>query len=93
MAIATLSRCDLYPVGTEVAAYPRVGAPVDGSPRGAAFTTATVAADGSLTFTGLPEPTWPVGHYVPFAAYAQIDGQHRWLWFRAHRDVPLSANW
>jgi hypothetical protein len=90
MAGTTLNRSDLFPVGTQVAAYKRVGIP-EGSPRGGApVATATVAADGSLTFTGLEEPSWTIGRYVPHAAYALVNGEHRWLWFRARRAGDLN---
>jgi len=89
-ASATLNRCDIFPVGTVVAAYRRVGMRAEGGPPQAeAAATATVAADGSLTFTGLDDPAdaglGPLGHYVPYAAYAEVAGEHRWVLFRGHR--------
>ena len=98
MAGATLHRCDLFPVGTVVTAYSRrwTGTRQEGGPpincsEGDWQRTATVAADGSLTFTGLEVPlitpvtrgTAAVPQYMPYAAYAEVNGQHRWLWFRA----------
>jgi hypothetical protein len=50
-----------------------------------AAVTATVAADGTLTFTGLEEPSVAAGPYVPYLAYAVVGGQHRKLQFSARR--------
>lgn len=51
-----VSRQDLFPVGTSVAAYLATGlghTPSSGAPAGSAVETETVQADGTLTFTGL----------------------------------------
>jgi hypothetical protein len=58
-----------YPVGTSVAAHPRAGRVDGAAPVSTAVTTATVAADGSLTFVGLADGT-------PFVAYALISSVH-----------------
>lgn len=59
-----------WPVGTSVSAYPASSVSpndISGTPIGSAAATATVAADGSVTFTGLPS-----GGYV---AQAVITGK------------------
>lgn len=58
MASVTVSREDLFPVGTTVAAYPAAGlalgqTPSSGAPAGSAAATEDVDTDGTLTFTGL----------------------------------------
>src|SRR5215471_7702504 len=55
MATLTVRRSDLFPVGTEVGAYPARNRVHGGKPSGTATATATVAADGSLTIAGVPE--------------------------------------
>jgi hypothetical protein len=58
MANLVIRRSDLYPVGTLVYAYAaRNAVPGGGKPSGTALSSATVAADGSLTFVGISERT------------------------------------
>ena len=83
-----------FPVGTVVAAYKRPGARGEGAPAGAPTETATVAADGSLTFVALDEPQngWFSGGVeinVPYAAYGLVAGAHRWVWFSARKDLSF----
>lgn len=53
MATVTVSREDIFPVGTSVAAYPATvfGVPSSGAPYGTAEDTQSVAAGGVLTLT------------------------------------------
>lgn len=62
------SVADRFPPGTKVKAYRR--ATLQGQrPAGGALATATVAHDGTLEFTGLPDEQL-------LTAHAEIDGQH-----------------
>lgn len=80
MATQTLSREDVFPVGTSVAAYPLANWPTaqrppTGAPVGSSAASGTVQANGVVTFTGLADAT----NYV---AYAQVSGVHRYIRFR-----------
>lgn len=81
MASATINS-DRFPVGTSVSAYKRSDFPgvpevPSGAPSGlVAVSTATVASDGSLTFSGLADDT-------KYAAYASVSGQDRYVFFRS----------
>jgi len=85
MGWAKLKRGDLFPTGTLVSAYHRrAGVGREGyPPPGEPDATATVAADGSVAFTGLEE-AGKVGT-VPYVAYAVVAGEHRKLQFSARR--------
>jgi hypothetical protein len=75
MATTTLkvtNRSDRFPVGTSVSAYPKSARVYSGKPAGVALATATVAADGSLTFTGLNERE-------PLVLWAEVGGESRYL--------------
>src|SRR5689334_3561889 len=74
MASVTLRSSDRLPVGTVVSAYPAAGRVDGAAPQASSVDTATVQSDGSLTFDGL----LPSTRYV---AYAQVDGQHRYVAF------------
>lgn len=83
MASATLSAAStIFPVGTSVKAYKRSNWPgyqqgaISGSPVGSEDATATVAADGSLTFTGLTAGTG-------YVAYASVGGADKYSRFEA----------
>ncbi len=84
MADATLKISDRFPVGTSVKAYPaaQVGETLRPGPKrelpggAVAAATATVAADGSLTFSGLTAG-------VPYVAAAQVSGEWRYVQFGA----------
>lgn len=65
-------RSDAYPVGTTVYAYPANAKITNGKPSGAAITNATVAADGSLTLSGVPEA-------VQLVLWALVGGLHVYL--------------
>lgn len=86
MASVTLQVRDVFPPGTSVGAYKRTGwasvtVPTRGTaPTGSADTTATVAADGTLAFTGLTANT-------DYVAGAQISGTWTFLNFRAESDA------
>lgn len=81
MAEAKLTRVDVFPTGTSVKAFRR-DSWVRGEKRTAdpvgitAAATATVAADGSLTFTGL-EPD------IDYFAGATVNSVYRTIMFRA----------
>lgn len=75
----TLNNQQLYPVGATVKAYPRSNwskseTPPIGAPVGAATAETVVAANGNVTFTGLPEKT-------KFYAVVQVDGVYRYVRF------------
>lgn len=74
MAPTTLKvkRSDRFPVGTEVGAYPKRNRIYGGKPSGTPLATATVAADGSLTFAGVNERE-------PLVLWAEVGGEHRYL--------------
>ena len=85
MAQAILKATDVFPVATNVSAYPRSNwttsqLPITGAPVGSSAAGPTaVAADGSLTLTGLRTKT-------DYVAYAQVGGVHRYVGFRATGD-------
>lgn len=85
MAEAVLSGGEYFPVGTNVSAYPvsnwtAATLPPSGAPVGSSAAGPTaVAADGSLTFTGLRTKT-------DYVAYASVGGVHRYVRFRARGD-------
>lgn len=82
MATFILRRSDVFPVGTVVGAYPVTSPPaVDGPPGGATTETATVAADGSATFT-----TLAADRVYTFAA--QVAG----TWRRVRGQVSAAAS-
>jgi hypothetical protein len=60
-------RSDRFPVGTSVGLYPVSQKTPGVAPAAAAVQTATVAADGTLTFVGLPDGT-------PYTTYATVGG-------------------
>jgi hypothetical protein len=73
----TLTRLDdRFPAGTSVGVYPRGAKPPaaqnPGPPGAASITTATVAADGSAAFTGLPD-------FRYLTAYALVGGRHTYV--------------
>jgi hypothetical protein len=73
MAVALkVNRSDRFPIGTVVSVYPKRNRIFGGKPAGTAITSATVAADGSLTFTGLTEGE-------PLILWAEVGGEHRYL--------------
>jgi hypothetical protein len=77
MASAVVNRADVFPVGTTVYAYPLSNwttgqRPPSGAPVGSSTTSAAVAANGSVTFTGLADDTW-------YVAYAQVSSAHRYV--------------
>lgn len=69
----TINRCDRFPVGASVGAYPRGGRKQGGHPSGVAVETHVVASNGSCgPFTLLTAET-------PYAAYAEVEGNHRYV--------------
>lgn len=65
-----------FPVGTKVSVHTQVSPGLlDRPPTSDKIATAKVTASG-LTFTGLEEN-------VPYTAYAEVEGEHRFLHFRA----------
>lgn len=85
MAQAILKSTDVFPVGTNVSAYPRSNwttgqLPISGAPVGsAAAGPVAVAADGSLTFAGLRTK-------VDYVAHASVGGVNKYVGFRATGD-------
>lgn len=77
----TLRVSDRFPVGTSVGLYPELARINDHAPSGAALSTATVIAPGTLTFDGLSEG----GRYV---AYALVSGTHRYVRFNVSNEIP-----
>lgn len=76
MASLTLKNEQRFPVGTSVGLYPRANwltwqLPPSGPPLGSATATATVAANGTLSFGGLPDSA---EYYV----HASVGGAHRY---------------
>lgn len=89
MASVTLKN-DRFPAGTSVSAYTRSDFPVvpdppSGAPSGpVAVSTATVAADGSLVFSGLADDT-------KYVAYASVSSQDRYVRFRSAPSVGSTS--
>lgn len=83
MADVTL-RTDRYPQGTSVAVYPVNARQDSRSPAGSSLATATVAADGSATFTSLPDDQQLV-------AYAQVSGEHRYVNMNTAREASTGV--
>lgn len=87
-AVAVLHANDRFPAGTSVSAYaltPGVPVPSGVAPAGSAVATATVATDGSLTFTGLTAE-------ARFYAYALVSSEHRYVEFSTFGStVPTAA--
>lgn len=68
-------RSDRFPVGTSVGIYPVAQKNPGVAPQGSAVQTATVAADQSLTFVGLPDGT-------AYTAYATVNSVVVYVDFR-----------
>lgn len=89
MASFTLTQPQVFPVGTSVGAYNRSDwqpqtAPA-GAPPGAAVNSQTVAANGTLTFTGLADN-------ASYVAGASVSGTWRYVNFGAQLPKALGAN-
>lgn len=94
MAQVVLKASDRYPVGTSVSAYassrsafpPLTGTAAQGAiaPAGASVATATVAADGTLTFVNLAADS-------QFVAYALLGSIHTYLQFSTRDAVAATA--
>lgn len=84
MATQTLRAADRFPTGTVVAFYYAVQMILGQAPSGTAITTATVAADGSLTASGLPDN-------AELAAYAQVNGVHVYVRLRTDSLSTITA--
>lgn len=61
---------DRFPPGTSVQLFKASGRKEDDKPVGTAVATATVAADGSVSFTGVPDDG------AGYVAYALLGGRH-----------------
>lgn len=77
--VLTLTRLDdRFPAGTVVTVHPRGAKPPAGQPPGppgaASLASATVAADGSLSLTGLPDRGY-------LTAYALVGGRYTFVDF------------
>jgi hypothetical protein len=85
VAVITINRSGRFPVGTVVGLFPAgavpAGAGTNRPPGAAQVTSATVAADGSLTFSGVTAET-------PYAAYALVGGEHRVIFVRSSTWTP-----
>ncbi|WCB94499.1 hypothetical protein DSM104299_03236 [Baekduia alba] len=68
-------RSDRFPVGTSVGIYPVAQKNPGVAPQGSAVQTASVAADGTLTFVGLPDGT-------AYTAYATVNSVVVYVDFR-----------
>jgi hypothetical protein len=82
----TLRQLDnIFPAGTTVTVHPRGAKPPAAQPPGppgaASLASATVAADGSAAFTGLPDRQYLV-------AYAAVGGRHVYVDFATY---PIGA--
>lgn len=88
MATVVLHPTDRFPAGTSVSAYTlAAGAdpPSGVAPSASSVATATVATDGSLTFTGLTAE-------AHFYAYAQVSSEHRYVKFSTMDSTVPSAS-
>lgn len=74
----------LMPSGTSASVFYPWQKHLGGSPAGTALTTATVADNGTLTFTGLLSGTL-------YTAYAVVDGSHRYIDFETERPEESTA--
>lgn len=89
-ATFNLSRSDVFPVGTEVSAYPLPSLPsrplpgASMAPVATADDTDTVDADGILHFTGLDEG-------ARYEAAAEISGSWRRVFFRTSKGSVVQA--
>jgi hypothetical protein len=82
MARVTLSRNDLFPVGTLVTLYPSGGHASLGVPSGSAIATATVDAAGLLVFDNvLIQP------YTRYTAHATVNGEQHYAAVRSWLDT------
>lgn len=87
MATVVLHANDRFPASTSVAAYaitPGVPVPSGVAPSGTAVATATVAADGTLTYNDLAASS-------RFYAYASVSGDHRYVQFSTMDSTAPSA--
>src|SRR5689334_5427709 len=89
MASFHLTASQIFPEGTEVAAYPSTnwtgGEFPHGAPQGDPVTTATIT-DGAAEFTGL---TAALKHF----AYADVGGEHRYVAFTPLVDMVPPAQY
>jgi hypothetical protein len=89
MATFSFTRADRYPAGATVKAYLRSNFPAvwdrTGAPVGTHTASATVAADGSVSFTGLADDT-------EYVAHSSVSGVETYLSFRtpASTATPLA---
>jgi hypothetical protein len=77
----TIQRSDRFPVGTEVKVFPALNKQQDSSPSGVSVTSAVVATDGTLTFSGLAEG-------AEYVAYAKVGNANRYVGFAESHFVP-----
>jgi hypothetical protein len=84
MASITISRPDVFPASTSVAAYPATvyGVPSSGAPYGSSVETESVAGNGTLTFDSLAAGT-------SYVLYGTVGGQSRYL--RVNTSVDTSG--
>jgi hypothetical protein len=90
--ITVTGRNGLFPVGTSVGLYP-AGALPHGSgnrkgPAGSPIVSATVAANGVLTFT---DPL--VVAETPYVAYANVGGEHNAAYVRSSSFAGPQPTW
>jgi hypothetical protein len=86
MPTVSISRSDLYPVGTTVGIYPagaqRVGQTPSGPPTAAVIATGVVDAAGNLSVTNAG-----ILSYTQYVAYALVNGEHRYARLRSTLDT------
>jgi hypothetical protein len=88
MPTVTLSRSDLFPVGTSVGIYPGNSRPqnADGPPTSSVIASGTVDAAGNLSVTNAG-----ILSYTTYVAYAQVNGEHRYARLRSTVDAHGST--
>jgi hypothetical protein len=82
MPTVTLSRSDVFPIGTTVGIYPPGSAQFGGPPGAAVIASAVVDAAGLLTVTNAG-----ILQGVTYVAYANVSGEHRYVQARSTLDV------
>lgn len=73
MASITLRANTVFPAATVVSVYPRANKILGQAPSGSAVTTGTVAADGTVSFTGLADGTGYTAYALVSAVNVYID--------------------
>lgn len=82
MPTITFSRADIFGPSTSVAVYPAAAARDGAPPIGSSIASASTDSAGAFTITNAG-----ILQGVPYAAYALINGEHRYLRVRSTLDV------